>query len=59
MVNNASAADVILKSDVPNLDVIPSHIDLVGAEIEMINYPTRENVLKGILTQLGYLKGKM
>ena len=49
MVNDAPAADVILKSDVPNLDIIPSHIDLVGAEIEMINYPNRELVLKHIL----------
>ena len=49
MVNNATAGDVILKSEVPNLDLIPSHIDLVGAEIEMINYPNRENVMKGIL----------
>ena len=49
MVNNATASDVILKSEVPNLDLIPSHIDLVGAEIEMINYPNRENVMKGIL----------
>ncbi|HYK45018.1 MAG TPA: AAA family ATPase [Parafilimonas sp.] len=49
MVNNLEAADVILKTDVPNLDIIPSHIDLVGAEIEMINYPNRELVLKHIL----------
>src|SRR3954470_5182079 len=49
MVNNAAAADVILKSEIPNLDLIPSHIDLVGAEIEMINYPNRELVLKNIL----------
>ena len=49
MVNNVPAADVILKSEIPNLDVIPSHIDLVGAEIEMINYPNRETVLKNIL----------
>jgi len=49
MVNNAKAEDVILKSDMPFLDVIPSHIDLVGAEIEMINYPNRENVLKNVL----------
>ena len=49
MVNNASARDVILKSDVPHLDLIPSHIDLVGAELEMINYPNRENVLKNVL----------
>jgi len=40
---------VVLKTDVPYLDLIPSHIDLVGAEIEMINYPERELVLKQIL----------
>jgi chromosome partitioning protein len=49
MVNATPARDVILKSEIPNLDVIPSHIDLVGAEIEMINYPNREMVLKNIL----------
>ncbi|MDX1938067.1 MAG: AAA family ATPase, partial [Flavihumibacter sp.] len=49
MVNETPARDVILKSDIPNLDLIPSHIDLVGAEIEMINYPNRESVLKNIL----------
>jgi len=52
MVNNARAADVVLKSEIPNLDVIPSHIDLVGAEIEMINYPNRETVLKNILAPI-------
>ena len=49
MVNQTPALEVILKSEIPNLHVIPSHIDLVGAEIEMINYPNRENVLKQIL----------
>ena len=49
MVNNMQASEVILKTDVPYLDLIPSHIDLVGAEIEMINYPDRELVLKRIL----------
>lgn len=49
MVNNTPASEVILKTDVPYLDLIPSHIDLVGAEIEMINYPDRELVLKRIL----------
>jgi chromosome partitioning protein len=52
MVNNARAVDVILKSEIPNLDVMPSHIDLVGAEIEMINYPNRETVLKNILAPI-------
>lgn len=49
MVNNIPARDVILKTEIPNLDLVPSHIDLVGAEIEMINYPNREMVLKNIL----------
>jgi chromosome partitioning protein len=52
MVNNTKANEVILKSDIPHLDVIPSHIDLVGAEIEMINYPNRENVMKTLLDEV-------
>jgi chromosome partitioning protein len=49
MVNEALAKDLLLKTDIPFLDLVPSHIDLVGAEIEMINYPNREGVLKKIL----------
>jgi chromosome partitioning protein len=49
MVNHATAQEVTLRTDVPNLSLIPSHIDLVGAEIEMINYPNREGVLKQLL----------
>ncbi len=49
MVNEVPAKDLILKTEIPYLDLIPSHIDLVGAEIEMINYPDRESVLKNIL----------
>ncbi|MDR0793255.1 MAG: AAA family ATPase [Chitinophagaceae bacterium] len=49
MINQSLAQDVILKTDVLNLDLIPSHIDLVGFEIEMINYPNRETVLKSLL----------
>jgi len=52
MVNEVAAQDVILKSEIPHLDVIPSHIDLVGAEIEMINSPNREGILKNILEPL-------
>lgn len=52
MVNEATAQEVILKTTIPHLDLIPSHIDLVGAEIEMINYPNRELVLKKILESI-------
>lgn len=49
MVNEAQARDILLKTEMPYLDLIPSHIDLVGAELEMINYPNREGMLKKIL----------
>src|SRR5678815_4960302 len=52
MVNESRAKDLILKTEIPNLDLLPSHIDLVGAEIEMINYPSREMVLKNVLDPL-------
>jgi chromosome partitioning protein len=52
MVGDAKAKDAILKTEIPNLELIPSHIDLVGAEIEMINFPNRENVIKRILEEV-------
>lgn len=52
MVNRVQAEDVVLKSEIPHLDLIPSHIDLVGAEIEMINYPNRELMMKNVLEPL-------
>lgn len=52
MVNETIPEDVILKTEIPFLDLIPSHIDLVGAEIEMINYPERESVLKKALAPI-------
>lgn len=52
MVNQLPAKDAILKSEIPNLYLLPSHIDLVGAEIEMIEYPNREMVLKNILHEI-------
>jgi chromosome partitioning protein len=52
MVNQLSPKDVVLKTDIPYLFLLPSHIDLVGAEIEMINYPQRETVLKNILAEI-------
>jgi chromosome partitioning protein len=51
-INGAKAKDVVLKTELPFLDLIPSHIDLVGAELEIINHPNRENVLKEILEPL-------
>jgi chromosome partitioning protein len=50
MINQTPLSDIILKTEIPHLDLIPSHIDLVGAEIELVNLPTRENVLKNLLS---------
>ncbi len=46
------AKDVIHKSSTENLDVIPANIDLVAAEIEMINIDKRESRLRAVLAPL-------
>jgi len=52
MINGTPLSDVVLKTEIPNLDLIPSHIDLVGAEIELVNFPNRENVLKNLIAAI-------
>jgi len=52
LVNGAHPKDVILNTSNPNLDVLPSHLDLVGAELEMINLPNREFLLKSTLEKV-------
>ena len=42
IINSIEPTDVILHTDSPNVDLLPAHIDLVGAEIEMISLPNRE-----------------
>lgn len=52
LVNGEDASGAITQTEVEGLDIIPSHIDLVGAEIEMLNLENRERILKQILTPL-------
>ncbi|AHW59758.1 chromosome partitioning protein [Draconibacterium orientale] len=52
IVNEIEADKAVLHTGIDNLDIIPSHIDLVGAEIEMLNLPNREKVLKSALETL-------
>jgi len=52
IIDDVDAEKVVMQTDIANLDLIPSHIDLVGAEIEMLNLPNRENVLKNAIEQL-------
>src|SRR5215831_2511294 len=49
MVNDTPAGQVILETETPNLHLLPSDIDLVGAEIELINHPNREHVMRKAL----------
>ncbi len=52
MINHTPLTDIVLKTEIPHLDLIPSHIDLVGAEIELVNFPNRENVLKDLIAPI-------
>lgn len=49
IINEANPRDIILQTETPNLFLIPSHIDLVGAEIELINQPNREKMMRAVL----------
>ena len=53
IVNGVDPNDAILPTEIPNLSIFPSHIDLVGAEIEMLNFQNREKLLKGLLEKIG------
>lgn len=52
LINDINPEELILETDNPNLDILPSHIDLVGAELEMINLPNREHKLKQALEKI-------
>ncbi len=52
MVDGVRTADAIIQTDFPNLSLLPSHIDLVGAEIEMINLKNREEKMKEALNEI-------
>lgn len=52
IVDDIDPRKIILKSEIAGLDLIPSHIDLVGAEIEMLNLPNREKVLSVVIDKI-------
>ncbi|MBK6628403.1 MAG: ParA family protein [Flavobacteriales bacterium] len=52
IINGTPASEVVLGTDNPNLDLLPGHIDLVGAEIEMIDMSERERQMKKVLEPL-------
>jgi chromosome partitioning protein len=52
IIDGVEPADIILQTQTPNLDILPAHIDLVGAEIEMISLPNREKMMRKSLEKI-------
>ncbi len=52
LIDDVDVKSLILETDNPNLSIIPAHIDLVGAELEMISIANREHRLKTALDQI-------
>lgn len=52
LIDDVNPANIILNSEIEGFDLIPSSIDLVGAEIEMLNQPKREMMLKKVIDQV-------
>ncbi len=47
-----TAKDAIIKTEIPNLDIIPAHIDLVAIEIELVDKDAREYMLQKALVNI-------
>lgn len=52
IIDDLNIENVILQTTTPNLDLLPAHIDLVGAEIEIINMPDREKLMYNVLEKI-------
>ncbi|MFM1898375.1 MAG: hypothetical protein RL577_615 [Bacteroidota bacterium] len=52
MVQEIHPKDVIQSTETPFLDLLPSNIDLVGAEIELLEIPNRERIMDGVLKSI-------
>lgn len=49
LIGEQKVKDILLKTQTPNLYLVPAHLDLVGAEIELINHPNREKIMRQVL----------
>ncbi|NQY11639.1 MAG: ParA family protein [Flavobacteriales bacterium] len=52
LVDDLNPNDIVLHTETPNLDLLPSHIDLVAAELELIDLPNREHMMKMTLEKI-------
>ncbi|MCD7713544.1 MAG: AAA family ATPase [Prevotella sp.] len=52
LINGADIFDAIYTTDIEHLDIVPSHINLVGAEIEMLKMKNCERIMKNVLSAI-------
>jgi chromosome partitioning protein len=52
MLGQTGSENLIMDSAIPTLKVIPSHIELIGFEVEMMSNPNREHALKNLIADL-------
>lgn len=52
MIGELNICDALIQTEVPNLHMIPSHINMVAVEIEMLDYENRESILKNALAPI-------
>ena len=52
LIGKVKAKDIILETKSPNLFLMPAHIDLVGAELELVNVENREHMMKNALSEI-------
>ena len=52
IIDGINPRDIIKETETPNLYLLPAHIDLVGAEIEIINMPQREQMMRNCLAPI-------
>lgn len=52
IIDHADVRDAIYTTDIEEMDIVPSHINLVGAEIEMLQINNREEVLEKLLAPI-------
>ena len=52
MIGKLDISDALIQTEIDSLQMIPSHINLVGAEFELVDVPERESVIKNALSSI-------
>jgi chromosome partitioning protein len=52
LVDGANPREALLQTEIKTLHLLPSRVDLVGAELELVNVPNRESIMKNVIAQV-------